>query len=251
MVMKVHLPNLAHDILKNNMENGNEFVSKFWKILPLALKDVMKHGDDRGKKAVSRWDSTRKTLVKELEKEGLVLIQCIEKHKVVEASRVILVSLLQDALYEQDSTRKTLVKELEKEGLVLIQCIEKHKVVEASRVILVSLLQDALYEQLAAQKLCILISIRFQGIYPYGNRIAPALAEEAANIWKHLNEEHITYSKASMASADTSTNPAQKTEKAAAAISAELADKLAASRSSKYILSSVLSALKREKMLGL
>ncbi|CAA3023371.1 Hypothetical predicted protein [Olea europaea subsp. europaea] len=140
MVMKVHLLNLAHDILKNNMENGNEFVSKFWKILPLALKDAMKHGDDRGKKAVSRWDSTRKTLVKELEEEGLVLIQCIEKHKVVEASRVILVSQL----------------------------------------------QDALYEQLAAQKLCILISIRFQGIYPYGNRSNVSLHKEEILLIHHF-----------------------------------------------------------------
>ncbi|CAA3011301.1 Hypothetical predicted protein [Olea europaea subsp. europaea] len=229
MVKKVHLLYLAHDILKNSMENGNEFVSKLWKVLPSALKDVVKHGDDRGKKAVSRLKltigsteekivSAFNSVVSEHPIENEEINKC--KSAVQRVSKIgedVKVSLTK----AKDSTRKTIVKELEKEELVLIQCIEKLKVVEASRVILISQLQDALYEQ-----------------------VAQAQAEEAANMLKRLNEDHITDSKASMASADTNTNPAQKTEKATAA---KLADKLAASSSSQYILTSVLSAFAGEE----
>ncbi|CAA3023373.1 Hypothetical predicted protein [Olea europaea subsp. europaea] len=280
MVKKVHLLYLAHDILKNSMENGNEFVSKFWNVLPSALKDVVKHGDDRGKKAVSRlvnrWEERKifgsyaeslkdAMLGEELhssldfgkKRSRSIIIEgdsrSIKTKLTIGSTEEKIVSAFNSVVSEhpieneemnkcksavqrvskigedvkvsltkaKDSTRKTLVKELEKEELVLIQCIEKLKVVEASRIILISQLQDALYEQ-----------------------VAQAQAEEAANMLKRLNEDHITDSKASMASADTNTNPAQKTEKATAA---KLADKLAASSSSQYILTSVLSAFAGEE----
>lgn len=46
-------------------------------------------------------DPKRKTLAKELEEEESLLRQCIEKLKLVEASRVALVSQLKEALHEQ------------------------------------------------------------------------------------------------------------------------------------------------------
>ena len=48
-------------------------------------------------------DPKRNTLAKELEEEENVLKQCIEKLKLVEASRVALVSQLKEALHEQVS----------------------------------------------------------------------------------------------------------------------------------------------------
>ncbi|BFG35347.1 hypothetical protein CerSpe_216210 [Prunus speciosa] len=48
-------------------------------------------------------DPKRKTLSKELEEEENLLKQCIEKLKLVEASRVALVSQLKEALHEQES----------------------------------------------------------------------------------------------------------------------------------------------------
>lgn len=46
-------------------------------------------------------DPKRKTLAKELEEEENILRQCIEKIKLVEASRVALVSQLKEALHVQ------------------------------------------------------------------------------------------------------------------------------------------------------
>ncbi|XP_068637163.1 uncharacterized protein [Aristolochia californica] len=51
---KVPFLYLANDILQNSRRKGTEFVSEFWKVLPSALKDVAKHGDDRGKNALNR-----------------------------------------------------------------------------------------------------------------------------------------------------------------------------------------------------
>ncbi|KAL1336675.1 hypothetical protein HN51_031053 [Arachis hypogaea] len=48
-------------------------------------------------------DPKRKTLSKELEKEENTLKQCIEKLKLVEANRVVLVSHLKEALHEQEA----------------------------------------------------------------------------------------------------------------------------------------------------
>ncbi|KAF5474334.1 hypothetical protein F2P56_006243 [Juglans regia] len=45
---------LANDILQNSRRKGSEFVSEFWKVLPVALSHVYKNGDEHGKKAVTR-----------------------------------------------------------------------------------------------------------------------------------------------------------------------------------------------------
>lgn len=78
-------------------------------------------------------------------------------------------------------------------------------------------------------------------------QVAQGQAEEAANMRKCLNEDHVIDSKALIASADTNTKPAQTTRKTAAAIAAEVADKLAASSSSQYIMTSVLSTFAAEE----
>ncbi|XP_057491370.1 uncharacterized protein LOC130777102 [Actinidia eriantha] len=45
---------LANDILQNNRRKGSEFVSKFWKVLPNALRDVIENGDEFGRNAALR-----------------------------------------------------------------------------------------------------------------------------------------------------------------------------------------------------
>ncbi|KAL2504580.1 ENTH/VHS family protein [Abeliophyllum distichum] len=295
MVQKVPLLYLANDILQNSKRNGNEFVSEFWKVLPSALKEVVKNGDDRGKKAVSRlvniWEErkvfgSRAQSLKDVmlgeelppplefgkKRSRTIRIKRDTRsirtkltigsteEKIVSAFNLVLsdnpveneeMNKCKSAIQRvrkigkdvnvaltkaKDPERKTLAKELEEEERVLTQCIEKLKVVEANRLILVSQLREALHEQESE-----LENVRTQ------MQVAQAQAEEAANMQKHLNEDHVTDSKASVASADTNTNPAKTTKKTASAIAAEVADKLAASSSSQYIMTSVLSTFAAEE----
>ncbi|XP_022894751.1 regulation of nuclear pre-mRNA domain-containing protein 1B-like [Olea europaea var. sylvestris] len=295
MVKKVHLLYLANDILQNSKRNGNEFVSEFWKVLPSALKEVMKNGDDRGKKAVSRlvniWEErkvfgSRAQSLKDVmlgeelppplefgkKRSRSVRIKRDSRsirtkltigsteEKIVSAFNLVLsehttedeeMNKCKSAIQRvrkigkdvnvaltkaKDPTRRTLAKDLEEEELVLNQCIKKLKVVDANRVMLVSQLREALHEQESE-----LENVRTQ------MQVAQGQAEEAANMRKCLNEDHVIDSKALIASADTNTKPAQTTRKTAAAIAAEVADKLAASSSSQYIMTSVLSTFAAEE----
>ncbi|CAI9763454.1 unnamed protein product [Fraxinus pennsylvanica] len=77
--------------------------------------------------------------------------------------------------------------------------------------------------------------------------VAQAQAEEPANMPKRLNEDHVTDLKASMSSTVTNIQPAQSTKKSAAAIAAEVVDKLAASSSSQYIMTCVLATFAAEE----
>ncbi len=45
---------LANDILQNSRKKGPEFVHEFYKTLPRAVKHLLKHGDDKVKRAVNR-----------------------------------------------------------------------------------------------------------------------------------------------------------------------------------------------------
>ncbi|KAF2301850.1 hypothetical protein GH714_029865 [Hevea brasiliensis] len=45
---------LANDILQNSRRKGLEFVGEFWKVLPDALRDVIKNGDEAGRNAALR-----------------------------------------------------------------------------------------------------------------------------------------------------------------------------------------------------
>lgn len=54
---------LANDILQNSRRKGAEFVAEFWRVLPEALRDVIRNGDDFGKNAalrlISIWDERK------------------------------------------------------------------------------------------------------------------------------------------------------------------------------------------------
>ena len=45
---------LANDILQNSRRKGTEFVTEFWRVLPEALRDVIRNGDDSGKNSARR-----------------------------------------------------------------------------------------------------------------------------------------------------------------------------------------------------
>lgn len=139
----------------------------------------------------------------------------------------------------KDPKRKTLSKELEEEENILKQCIEKLKVVEANRLTLVSQLKEALNEQESE-----LENVRTQ------IQVAEAQAGEASNMRKHLDDEDYVADSKPLAitstSNDTSPKAGQTNKKTAAAIAAEVADKLTASSSSQYIMSSVLSSFAAE-----
>ena len=54
---------LANDILQNSRKKGPEFVHEFYRTLPRAVKHLLKHGDDKVKRAVNRlvdiWDDRK------------------------------------------------------------------------------------------------------------------------------------------------------------------------------------------------
>ncbi|XP_076916384.1 uncharacterized protein LOC143576076 [Bidens hawaiensis] len=128
----------------------------------------------------------------------------------------------------KDPKRKSLSKELEEEENLLKQCIEKLKVVEANRLALVSQLRDALNDQESE-----LENVRTQ------MQVAQAQREEAKNTRKRLEDEnYITDIKAPSVDAP---------KKSASNIAAQVADRLTASTSSQYIMSSVLSSLAAEQ----
>ncbi|OVA03318.1 CID domain [Macleaya cordata] len=128
---------------------------------------------------------------------------------------------------EGDPKRTTLANELQEEETLLKQCIEKLKSVEATRAGLVSQLKEALHEQESE-----LENVRTQ------LQVAMAQAEEACNMRKRLNNE----TDASVPNPSSSSVDANAKAKTAAAIAAEVADRLAASTSSQQIMTSVLSS---------
>nr|KYP75826.1 Regulation of nuclear pre-mRNA domain-containing protein 1B [Cajanus cajan] len=275
MVQRVPLLYLANDILQKSKHKGNEFVIEFWKVLPAALKDVVKQGDNHGNHVVSRlieiWEQRRvfgsrarnlKDLMLgenappslEFGKKRLRSVRILKRdfhsikslrlrdtaEKIVSAFHVVLrEQSVEDiemskcktvvqrvrkmekdvdivCIAAKDPKRKTLAKELEEEVNLLKQSIEKLKLIEASRVALVSQLKEALHEQESE-----LENIRTQML------VAQAQVEEACNMRKLLDNE--------------------TTAKSAAAIAAEVADKLAASSSSQLIMASVLSTFAAEE----
>ncbi|KAG8373329.1 hypothetical protein BUALT_Bualt11G0012900 [Buddleja alternifolia] len=136
----------------------------------------------------------------------------------------------------KDPSRKTLSKELEEEESLLKQCIDKLKVVETNRLALVSELREALHEQESE-----LENLRTQ------IQVAQAQVEEASNMRKRLDEDRVFDPKPLTSSTDVTAKPAQSTKNSAASIAAMVADKLAASTSSQYIMTSVLSTFAAEE----
>lgn len=138
----------------------------------------------------------------------------------------------------QEPKCKPLTKELEEEENLLKQCIEKLKSVEASRLALISQLKEALHEQESE-----LENIRTQ------MQVAEAQTDEACNIRARLNNGDYL-SKPSIKTAlpiDTNSKAGETPKRTAAAIAAEVADKLAASSSSQMIMHSVLSTFAAEE----
>ncbi|XP_020221052.1 regulation of nuclear pre-mRNA domain-containing protein 1B isoform X2 [Cajanus cajan] len=224
MVQRVPLLYLANDILQKSKHKGNEFVIEFWKVLPAALKDVVKQGDNHGNHVVSRLklsigDTAEKivsafhVVLREQSVEDIEMSKC---KTVVQRVRKMEKDVDIVCIAAKDPKRKTLAKELEEEVNLLKQSIEKLKLIEASRVALVSQLKEALHEQESE-----LENIRTQML------VAQAQVEEACNMRKLLDNE--------------------TTAKSAAAIAAEVADKLAASSSSQLIMASVLSTFAAEE----
>ncbi|KAL6554833.1 hypothetical protein OROGR_006091 [Orobanche gracilis] len=132
----------------------------------------------------------------------------------------------------KDPSRKTLAKELEEQENLLKQCIDKLKGVETSRVALVSQLRNALHEQESD-----LENLRTQ------MQVAQAQVEEAANMRMQLNDENRVFDSKPLIATSTEANGKtdQTSKKSAAAVAAEVAEKLMASSSSQYIMTSVLS----------
>ncbi|KAK7358935.1 hypothetical protein VNO77_00876 [Canavalia gladiata] len=138
----------------------------------------------------------------------------------------------------KDPKRKTLAMELVEEENILKQCIENLKLVEASRAALVSRLKEALHEQESE-----LENVRTQ------IQVAQAQVEEASYMRKRLDDEDSLHkaSTATTSVTDANTKSEGATKKSAAAIAAEVADKLAASSSSQFIMTSVLSTFAAEE----
>ncbi|XP_051117913.1 uncharacterized protein LOC127242417 [Andrographis paniculata] len=137
----------------------------------------------------------------------------------------------------KDPSRKTFSKELEDDESVLKQCIEKLKSLEASRATLISELRDALNEQESE-----LENLRTH------IQVAEAQVEEAASMRSRLeDEDHVFEPKPSTPSTGADTKSEETAKKSAAAIAAEVADKLTASSSSQYIMTSVLSSFAAEE----
>ncbi|KAJ6791684.1 regulation of nuclear pre-mRNA domain-containing protein 1B [Iris pallida] len=140
-----------------------------------------------------------------------------------------------------DPRRATLTEEIQEEETTLKLCIEKIKLIEANRDALVSQLKETLQEQESQ-----LESVRTQ------LQVAQGQAEQAANMRRRLNNEPIVPPLTSApppkpisnGPTPSSTDTSKKT---AAAIAAEVADRLAASTHSQQIMTSVLSTFAAEE----
>ncbi|KAJ6929427.1 regulation of nuclear pre-mRNA domain-containing protein 1B-like isoform X1 [Populus alba x Populus x berolinensis] len=298
MLQKVPLLYLANDILQNSKKKGSEFVNEFWKVLPAALKNIVKKGDDRGKNVVSRlvniWEertvfgsraqSLKEVMLGEDAPPPLELSKKRSRHvkntkrdsrsirtklsiggaaeKLVSAFNLVVserpneeaeMSNCKSAICrardmkkdvdiacsnnDKDPTRKTLAKKLENEENLLKRSIEKLKSVEACRVALVSQLKESLQEQESE-----LEEVRAQ------RQVAMAQVEEASKMRRLLIGEEV--SKASTVTTvpvDSNAKAGQAPKRTAAAIAAEVAEKLAASSSSQMIMHAVLSTFAAEE----
>ncbi|CAL1408949.1 unnamed protein product [Linum trigynum] len=137
----------------------------------------------------------------------------------------------------KDPKRTSLAKDLEQEETLLKQCVQKLKSVEASRASLVSQLREALNDQESQLEV-----VRTQ------MQVAQAQVEEVNIMIKRLNDEDYVpkATTATQTEADTNGKAGHTPKKTAAAIAAEVADKLAASSSSQMIMHSVLSSFAAE-----
>ncbi|KAG6775441.1 hypothetical protein POTOM_018892 [Populus tomentosa] len=137
---------------------------------------------------------------------------------------------------DKDPKRKTLAKELEDNENLLKRSIEKLKSAKASRAALVSQLKEALQEQESE-----LEGVRTQ------IQVAQAQVEEASKMRRRLNGEVLKASSTTTVPVDSNAKAGQTPKRTAAAIAAEVAEKLAASSSSQMIMHAVLSTFAAEE----
>uniref|UniRef100_A0A7N1A3Z0 CID domain-containing protein n=1 Tax=Kalanchoe fedtschenkoi TaxID=63787 RepID=A0A7N1A3Z0_KALFE len=141
----------------------------------------------------------------------------------------------------KDPNRKSLAKQLEENEIHLKNGIEKLKSAEANRIALVEQLKEALNEEESE-----LENIRTQ------MQVAVALIGDAGTWRKRLTDDYYVavpkISTEDVLATDANSKTVQGSKKTAAAIAAEVADKLAASTSSQYIMSSVLSTFAAEEV---
>ncbi|PKA58086.1 hypothetical protein AXF42_Ash019312 [Apostasia shenzhenica] len=131
-----------------------------------------------------------------------------------------------------DPRRAMLAEELQVEENALKECIEKLKSVEASRLTLVLQLKEALQEQESGlENVCTQI------------QVAEARIEQAVSMRRRLNNEAPTIPHKPESNGMVS----EPLKKSAAAIAAEVADRLAASTHSQQIMTSVLSTFAAEE----
>ncbi|KAE8649158.1 hypothetical protein Csa_015329 [Cucumis sativus] len=262
MVQKVPLLYLANDILQNSKRKGNEFVTEFWKVLPSALKDVLENGDSHGKNVISRlvdiWEQrkvfgSRTRSLKDviLGEEAPPPLEFSKKRTrsvriVKRDSRSIRTKLsIGSAAEKIVSAFHLVLSEYSNEETEMTNCnsaVQRVRKMEndvdfacsmASRLALITQLKEALHVQESE-----LENIRTQ------MQVAQAQAEEAKNMQNRLNDEGYV-SKTSII--DSNAKAGQTPKKSAAAIAAEVADKLAASSSSQMIMTSVLSTFAAEE----
>ncbi|CAL9109527.1 unnamed protein product [Musa acuminata var. zebrina] len=143
--------------------------------------------------------------------------------------------------HDGDPRRGSLANELQDEEATLKECVEKLKLIESNRAVLVFHLKEALQEQESN-----LENVRTQ------LQLAEAMVEEAVNMRKRLNNEPIVMPNKPLSAPespkpDSIGPPAKISEKTAAAIAAEVADKLTASTHSQQIMTSVLSTFAAEE----
>ncbi|XP_065018401.1 UPF0400 protein C337.03-like [Musa acuminata AAA Group] len=143
--------------------------------------------------------------------------------------------------HEGDPRRESLANELQVEEATLNECVEKLKLIEANRAALVTHLKEALSEQESD-----LENVRTQ------LQLAQAMVDEAANMQRRLNNEPVVMTTKPPSTMEPrkpvlNSPPDKDPKKTAAAIAAEVADKLAASTHSQQIMTSVLSTFAAEE----
>ncbi|KAL0368219.1 UNVERIFIED_CONTAM: hypothetical protein Scaly_1040800 [Sesamum calycinum] len=228
VVQRVPLLFLANDVLRRSKTKVNQFITRFWKILPLALKEVVENGKADEQEAVFRLKlsigssaekivSASELVLQEHANEDKETSKCKSAVHRVEKLEKYVDKALKRA---KDSLRTTVAKRLMEEEENLEKSIDKLRSFEANRAALVFQLQDALREQESE-----LENIRKQ------IEVAEAQAAEIANMIRCLGDKEDCLVVETKGSANKSVSE----------MAAELADKLLALSSSLEIMMSVLA----------
>ncbi|KAE8728268.1 phenylalanine N-monooxygenase-like [Hibiscus syriacus] len=280
MAQKVNLFYLANDILQNSKHKGNEFVNEFWKVLPSALKDLLENGDDHGKNVVSRlvgiWEERRVFGSRARSLKNVMLgeevpppLELSKKRSCSASVRIVkrdsrsikTVRILGARLKKIVSAFHPILSEQPNEDEGMSKCksaVHRVRKMEKDVDIACSIAKDKKRETLSKEleeeenvlKECIDNFIRYSSILLiFSCNVAQAQADEALNMQKRLSDEDYvsTSSATTILSIDGNGKAGETPKRSAAAIAAEVADKLAASSSSQMIMHSVLPTFAAEE----